>query len=218
MQTQLLQWKGQNCFFNAAFSTVVVRPTREKSLRKSRWAEYFATCEFAEMQNSHCEGKFCHISPTLRQKIYRENARGWKQSEKSCWRLSGLDAVLSGLQWAVSSLCNSCTGLCHEEEAGRLWLSTKIHALTAILLKHLDSMWWTVHRVWGFQSYSFIVKDRTHTALNPPACSLQGKFTGEICHFMVYHSYHHLLFSLLMVEGDFLLVKKPSQQLNGCAH
>lgn len=45
-------------------------------------------------------------------------------------------------------------------------------------------------------------------ALNPSACSLQGKFTGEICHFMVYHSYHHLLFSLLMVEGDFLLVKK----------
>lgn len=87
---------------NAAFSTVFVR--ERKSLRKS-------VLLHMNLQTLW-RNDLSYFTHSLRQNIYRENERGWGQREKRCWGLSGLDPVLSGLQWAVSSLCDSSTGLC----------------------------------------------------------------------------------------------------------
>lgn len=97
---------------NAAFSTVFVRPFfflfffahQRKSLRKS-------VLLHMNLQTLW-RNDLSYFTHSLRQNIYRENERGWGQREKRCWGLSGLDPVLSGLQWAVSSLCDSSTGLC----------------------------------------------------------------------------------------------------------
>lgn len=94
--------KTECCFFNCVCQTFFFFffAHQWKSLRKSL------------LLHVNLQKYVVDIRHSLRQNIYKVNERGWGQREKRCWGLSGLDPVLSGLQWAVSSLCDSSTGLC----------------------------------------------------------------------------------------------------------
>lgn len=83
---------GKGTKLNAAFSSVFVRPfshtgtpeKKKKNLGKSRWAKSVVTYESAEICGSRCQGKICHISPNLREKIRREAEDRGRRAVEVC--------------------------------------------------------------------------------------------------------------------------------------
>ena len=126
MQTQLLLWKeGQvwTLLFQQ-FSSVhffllwfFIAFQRKKQSKADGPDARFG---FAEIYSHHWEGKICHISHTLRQKTYR----------------GMVVKAPVGYQFSLWFLHKPFWGSGWQD--GRLWLSHKIHALTAIFAKTWD--------------------------------------------------------------------------------
>lgn len=60
------------------------REKEKKNLGKSRWAKSVVTYESAEICGSRCQGKICHISPNLREKIRREAEDRGRRAVEVC--------------------------------------------------------------------------------------------------------------------------------------
>lgn len=122
---------------------------RERASEKSRWAKSVVTYESAEICSSRCGGKICHISPAPDTEKHSEDERGWRQKEKGCYGLSGLDSVgccQASSELSVRSVVplQAFAQWARGWQDGRLWLSRKTHTLRALLCNHMDSLWRTL--------------------------------------------------------------------------
>ena len=137
--------KGTKLCLSGFFSH---KPAGGKASEKSRWAQFVVAYESAEICSSHCEGKICH--PLRDQQKYREDERGWERLKaereellRFCrgWIQWVVVRPPVGCQFALWFLYRPLPGEGRGWQDGRLRLSHKTHALTALFLNHVDCMW-----------------------------------------------------------------------------